>query len=136
MNAITYYTELMSWLLSHVTDTDMFLVHSIVTCSALFWSVAILNLCTHLRCTPHLLTPHRLLHRAWLTLWKPVPELITILGVEVPEPPEVSLAGIKADNVTLHWTRPESNKVVHKYLIQVNGVNGNGARVRLPPWRC
>jgi hypothetical protein len=70
--------------------------------------------------------PCRLLHRAWLTLWKPVPDLITILGVEVPEPPEVSLAGIKADAVTLHWAGPGHTKVVlKKYLIQVNGVNGN-----------
>jgi hypothetical protein len=53
-----------------------------------------------------------------------VPELISILGVEVPEPPEVSLAGIKSDAVTLHWTRPGLNKPVLKYLIQVNGVNG------------
>jgi hypothetical protein len=66
----------------------------------------------------------RLLHRAWLTLWKPVPELINILGVEVPDPPEVSLAGIKADAVTLHWTKPGVNRLVLKYLIQVNGVNG------------
>lgn len=65
----------------------------------------------------------RLLHRAWLTLWKPVPELISILGVEVPDPPAVSLAGIKADAVTLHWTRPGPHKPVVKYLIQVNGVN-------------
>ncbi|RFU33276.1 hypothetical protein B7463_g3074, partial [Scytalidium lignicola] len=80
---------------------------SAVTCCALFW----------------------LLHRAWLTLWKPVPELINILGVEVPDPPEVSLAGIKADAVTLHWTRPGANKPVVKYLIQVNGVNvGDSSR--------
>ncbi|KAH8813242.1 hypothetical protein F5884DRAFT_751531 [Xylogone sp. PMI_703] len=85
----------------------MFLVQSAVTCCALFW----------------------LLHRAWLTLWKPVPDLISILGVEVPDPPEVSLAGIKADAVTLHWTRPGVNKPVVKYLIQVNGVNvGDSSR--------
>jgi hypothetical protein len=72
----------------------------------------------------------RLLHRAWLTLWKPVPELISILGVEVPDAPAVSLAGIKADAVTLHWTRPGANKPVIKYLIQVNGVNGKGIHER------
>jgi hypothetical protein len=37
MNAATYYSELSSWLLSHVNDTDMFLVQSVVTCGALFW---------------------------------------------------------------------------------------------------
>jgi hypothetical protein len=53
-----------------------------------------------------------------------VPDLISILGVEVPEPPQVALAGIKADSVTLHWARPGLNKPVLRYLIQVNGVNG------------
>ena len=42
----------------------------------------------------------------------------------MPDAPEASLAGIKADAVTLHWTRPSTNKPVSKYLIQVNGVNG------------
>ena len=37
MNAATYYAELIDWLLSHVTDTDMFLLQSAVTCGALFW---------------------------------------------------------------------------------------------------
>ncbi|TAQ83548.1 hypothetical protein B7494_g8133 [Chlorociboria aeruginascens] len=101
MNAATYYGELIDWILGHVTDLDMFIVQSVVTCGALFW----------------------LLHRAWLTLWKPVPELISILGVEVPDAPIVSLAGIKADVVTLHWTKPGVNRPVVKYLIQVNGVN-------------
>jgi hypothetical protein len=39
MNAITYYSELTRWLLSHANDTDMSLLQSIVTCGALFWSV-------------------------------------------------------------------------------------------------
>lgn len=108
MNAATTYSAPVSWILSHVTDADMFLVQSAVTCCALFW----------------------LLHRAWLTLWKPVPELISILGVEVPDAPAVSLAGIKSDAVTLHWTKPGVNKPVTKYLIQVNGVNvGESSRL-------
>lgn len=37
MNAATYYAELIDWLLSHVSDTDMFLLQSAVTCGALFW---------------------------------------------------------------------------------------------------
>ncbi|EHL03533.1 hypothetical protein M7I_0173 [Glarea lozoyensis 74030] len=65
----------------------------------------------------------QLLHRAWLTLWKPVPELISILGVEVPDTPEVSLAGITKGSITVHLERPNANKPVLKYLIQVNGVN-------------
>ncbi|KAK4101595.1 hypothetical protein N658DRAFT_496025 [Parathielavia hyrcaniae] len=60
--------------------------------------------------------------RAWLTLWKPVPELINILGVEVPDPPDVSLAEIRADAATVNWTRPPANRSVQKFLIQVNGV--------------
>ncbi|KAF4469988.1 hypothetical protein FALBO_3101 [Fusarium albosuccineum] len=64
-----------------------------------------------------------LLHRSWQTLWKPVPDLINILGVDVPEPPDVSLAGIRSDAATLSWTRPNSNRPVQKYTIQVNGVH-------------
>ncbi|KAF5027760.1 hypothetical protein F66182_138 [Fusarium sp. NRRL 66182] len=64
-----------------------------------------------------------LLHRSWQTLWKPVPDLINILGVDVPEPPDVSLAGIRSDAATLSWTRPTSNRPVQKYTIQVNGVH-------------
>lgn len=53
-----------------------------------------------------------------------MPDLINILGVDVPEPPDVSLAGIRADAATLSWTRPSSNRPVQKYSIQVNGVHG------------
>ncbi|KAK4164132.1 hypothetical protein QBC43DRAFT_318147 [Cladorrhinum sp. PSN259] len=63
-----------------------------------------------------------LLRRALQTLWKPVPELINILGVDVPDPPDVSLAGIRADAATVNWTRPPANRSVQKFLIQVNGV--------------
>ncbi|KAK3945403.1 hypothetical protein QBC46DRAFT_117262 [Diplogelasinospora grovesii] len=63
-----------------------------------------------------------LLRRAWQTLWKPVPELINILGVDVPDPPDVSLAGIRPDAATVNWTRPPANRSVQKFLIQVNGV--------------
>ncbi|KAK3336119.1 hypothetical protein B0T19DRAFT_395909 [Cercophora scortea] len=63
-----------------------------------------------------------LVRRAWQTLWKPVPELINILGVDVPDPPDVSLAGIRADAATVNWSRPPPNRSVQKFLIQVNGV--------------
>lgn len=39
MNAIQFYRELVDWILSHVTDADMFIVQSVVTCGALFWFV-------------------------------------------------------------------------------------------------
>ncbi|PSR79804.1 hypothetical protein BD289DRAFT_441850 [Coniella lustricola] len=63
-----------------------------------------------------------LLRRAVQTLWKPVPELIGILGVDVPDAPDVMLAGIGVDKATVNWARPHPNKPVHKFLIQVNGV--------------
>ncbi|KAF4833427.1 hypotheticall protein [Colletotrichum tropicale] len=69
-----------------------------------------------------------LLHRAWQTLWKPTTDLISILGVDVPEAPDVSLAGIKNDAATLNWTRPSHNRPVQKFLIQVNGVNVGESR--------
>lgn len=53
-----------------------------------------------------------------------MPELIGVLGVDVPDAPDVSLAGIRADAATLNWTRPRANRPVSKFLIQVNGVNG------------
>lgn len=70
----------------------------------------------------------RLARRAWQTLWKPVPELINILGVEVPDAPCVVLAGIRSDAATLNWTHPAANRPVKKFLIQVNGVNGTISR--------
>jgi hypothetical protein len=50
--------------------------------------------------------------------------LISILGVDVPDPPDVSLAGIRTDAATLNWTRAPANRSVQKFLIQVNGVVG------------
>ncbi|GAB0137545.1 hypothetical protein EsDP_00005805 [Epichloe bromicola] len=63
-----------------------------------------------------------LLHRAFQTLWKPVSELVNILGVDIPQAPEVCLAGIRSDAAALAWTRPHSHRLAPKYLIQVNGV--------------
>ncbi|KAJ4164434.1 hypothetical protein LMH87_006110 [Akanthomyces muscarius] len=64
-----------------------------------------------------------LVHRTFQTLLKPVPELVNILGVDIPEPPDVCLAGIRSDAATLNWGRPPSSKPVQKYSIQVNGVH-------------
>ncbi|PHH66982.1 hypothetical protein CDD81_4377 [Ophiocordyceps australis] len=63
-----------------------------------------------------------LLYRAWQTLWRPVPELVNVLGVDVPQCPDVCLAGIGSDSATLNWTRAPSSRPVKKYMIQVNGV--------------
>lgn len=64
-----------------------------------------------------------LVNRALQTLWRPVPELIDILGVDVPTAPDVSLTAIGADKATITWSKPTSKSAVDKYVIQVNGVN-------------
>ncbi|KAI9806448.1 MAG: hypothetical protein M1833_003635 [Piccolia ochrophora] len=85
--------------------------------------------------SPRCLSSHdnllfRLFHRAWIVLKKPLHELVSLLGLEVPVAPHVSLAGIKSDSITLHWTRPDSQDSVVKYSIQVNGVNvGESSRL-------
>ncbi|PKS12814.1 hypothetical protein jhhlp_001026 [Lomentospora prolificans] len=65
----------------------------------------------------------RLLYRSFQTMRIPVGDLIDILKVDVPEAPDVSLAGIRSDAATLEWSRPPSSRPVQKYVIQVNGVN-------------
>ncbi|KAH6711587.1 hypothetical protein BKA61DRAFT_487471, partial [Leptodontidium sp. MPI-SDFR-AT-0119] len=74
----------------------------------------------------------RLLYRAYRTLRTPVSNLIDTLGVEVPDAPEVTLAGLKSNACTIRWSRPGpgAHKAVAKYLIQVNGVNvGESSRL-------
>lgn len=56
-------------------------------------------------------------------LSKPVEELVALLGLEVPVAPIVSLAGIKADGVLLHWKAPDSRSSVLKYVIRINGID-------------
>ncbi|KAI1264975.1 hypothetical protein F5Y18DRAFT_389056 [Xylariaceae sp. FL1019] len=63
-----------------------------------------------------------LAHRSVQTLRKSVNELIGVLGVEVPDAPDVSLAEIRPNNATLNWTRPVASRPVAKFSIQVNGV--------------
>ncbi|KAF6844177.1 fibronectin type iii domain protein [Colletotrichum musicola] len=92
------YWSLDEWLLRHA--------NMLVTLAAVIW----------------------LLHRAWLVIRKPTNELINILGVDVPEAPDVALAGIRSDAATLNWTRPSHNRPVQKFLIQVNGVNVGESR--------
>lgn len=62
-------------------------------------------------------------YRAYQVLSKPVDELVGLLGLEVPVAPVVSLAGIKADGVLLHWKPPEQRSSVVKYLVRVNGID-------------
>jgi hypothetical protein len=66
----------------------------------------------------------RLLHRAWQIFNKPLSELISVLGLDIPPAPRVSLAGITADQIQLQWPAPGNPSQVSKYFIQVNGVIG------------
>merc|ERR1711939_460572 len=102
MNATTFYCGLIDWVFGHV-HLIMLILQSTATFSAFAW----------------------LLYRAYRTLRTPVSNLIDTLGVEVPDPPEVTLAGLKSNTCTLHWNKPGpgTHKAVAKYLIQVNGVN-------------
>lgn len=46
-----------------------------------------------------------------------------MLGLQVPVAPLVSLAGIKADGVLLHWKPPDQRASVLKYVIRINGID-------------
>jgi hypothetical protein len=54
---------------------------------------------------------------------KPTEELIGLLGIEVPTPPTLALAGIKADGFLLHWKPSEQKNQVVRYKLYVNGIN-------------
>ncbi|KAH6642838.1 hypothetical protein C7974DRAFT_447653 [Boeremia exigua] len=60
--------------------------------------------------------------RAYQVLSQPVEKLVQVLGLEVPVAPLVSLAGIKADGVLLHWKSPERASVL-KYVLRINGID-------------
>lgn len=132
------------WLLQSYFEAHEFLLHmpindfleqyfhTFVTIISALWYVFVpnppLHFCPFLARDRFILTvshPRRLIHRTLQTLLKPVPDLINILGVDIPDPPDVCLAGIRSDAATLNWSRPPSNKPVQKYSIQVNGVHGS-----------
>jgi hypothetical protein len=69
-----------------------------------------------------------LTYRAWQVVAKPAEELIGLLGLEGAVAPTVSLAGIKADGILLHWKPPEARHTIVKYLIKINGVEGRSKR--------
>ncbi|KZM28073.1 uncharacterized protein EKO05_0003772 [Ascochyta rabiei] len=60
--------------------------------------------------------------RAYQVLSQPVDKLVHVLGLEVPVAPLVSLAGIKADGLLLHWKAPERASVL-KYVVRINGID-------------
>ncbi|KAI9761330.1 MAG: hypothetical protein M4579_001120 [Chaenotheca gracillima] len=100
---LDFYDRAIEWLEDSLfpSPQTIYFIQIVATCSALFW----------------------LLYRAWQVLNKPLPDLIDVLGLDVPAAPQVSLAGIKTDSITVHWLRPENPNSVAKYLIQINGVN-------------
>ncbi|KAI6715658.1 hypothetical protein JHW43_001860 [Diplocarpon mali] len=103
------YYDLVVWVLAH-GHLVMLILQSTATASAFLW----------------------LLYRAYKTLRTPVSHLIDTLGVDVPDAPEVTLAGLKSNACTIQWSRPGpgSHKAVAKYFIQVNGVNvGESSRL-------
>ncbi|RAR03446.1 fibronectin type iii [Stemphylium lycopersici] len=61
--------------------------------------------------------------RAYQVLTQPVEKLVQVLGLEVPVAPLVSLAGIKADGVLLHWKPPDQRTSILKYVIRINGID-------------
>ncbi|CAO2657822.1 Nn.00g070820.m01.CDS01 [Neocucurbitaria sp. VM-36] len=61
--------------------------------------------------------------RAYQVLSQPVEKLVQVLGLEVPVAPLVSLAGIKADGVLLHWKPPDQRASILKYVIRINGID-------------
>jgi hypothetical protein len=63
-------------------------------------------------------------------LSQPLDKLVQVLGLEVPVAPLVSLAGIKADGVLLHWKPPDQRASVLKYVIRINGIDSSWASTR------
>ncbi|KAK3076704.1 hypothetical protein LTS18_012286, partial [Coniosporium uncinatum] len=63
------------------------------------------------------------IYRIYGVLSKPVDELISLLGLEVPVAPTISLAGIKADGIILHWKPPDPRSTVNKHQVHINGIN-------------
>ncbi|KAI9792620.1 MAG: hypothetical protein M1835_007753 [Candelina submexicana] len=62
-----------------------------------------------------------LLWRAYQVLKRPTEELIEVLGIEVPEAPNVSLIAIEEESVRLKWSKPIPQDTVVKYYVLVNG---------------
>ena len=78
------------------------------------------------RCGPCIDISCRVAFRAYQVLTIPVEKLVQVLGLEVPVAPLVSLAGIKADGVLLHWKPPDQRTSVLKYVIRINGIDSKG----------
>ena len=73
----------------------------------------------------------RILYRIWQIYKKPVDELVTLLGLDIPPAPEVSLAGITSDSVVLYWKPPELQYASLTHSIHVNGIKGKHSTRRI-----
>lgn len=64
------------------------------------------------------------MYRATRVLNKPLDELSSLLGFDIPSAPLIDLADIKADGAIVHWSHPEKlkQKSSLKYAIHLNGV--------------
>ncbi|KAK4971211.1 hypothetical protein LTR66_011465 [Elasticomyces elasticus] len=64
-----------------------------------------------------------LLSSCWRSVFnKPLDELVSLLGFELPTAPSVDLADIKADGFVLHWEPSDDRKSLVHHEIQLNGV--------------
>lgn len=63
-----------------------------------------------------------LLHRATRLLRIPAPSLIQTLGIDIPEPPIVTLDSVTSTSVLFHWAPSDKNVV--KYIFQLGGIKG------------
>lgn len=62
-----------------------------------------------------------LLHRATRLLKIPATTLIRLLGVDIPERPDICVDHVSDSSVTLRWPKPEKT-TAHKHIIEVNGI--------------
>jgi hypothetical protein len=57
-------------------------------------------------------------------LSKPTEELIALLGIETPIAPTLSLTGIKADGIALHWKAADQKGSGIRHSLYINGMKG------------
>ncbi|PNS19474.1 hypothetical protein CAC42_7318 [Sphaceloma murrayae] len=63
-----------------------------------------------------------LIYRVARVAFKPLDELVTHLGFDVPQGPRIDLAAVRADGVTLHWKPADDRKTSTRYEVQINGM--------------
>lgn len=63
-----------------------------------------------------------LLHRTTRLLKVPAPALIHVLGIDVPDIPQVSVDNVTSTTVNLHWAPADKNSNVVKFLVEVDAI--------------